>query len=214
MSNKVVMRILLRIILPHCFMTWLVQQRDRVYSNWIGASFGRCKGNIRIQYPAAIKGGEYIEVGDLFGSLPGLRIECWDQYCGISYSPKLIIGRNVSVNRSLHIGCCNLIVIGDDVLIGSNVCITDHQHGYVDDRDVDVAPSTRDLYSKGAVVIGDGVWIGENVVIMPNVTIGKGAIIGAGSIVTKNIPDYGVAVGCPARTIRKLKGVTRVDVAH
>jgi tetrahydrodipicolinate N-succinyltransferase len=57
--------------------------------------------------------------------------------------------------------------------------------------------------SKGEVVIGNAVWIGDSVIILPGVTVGNGAVIGAGSVVTKPIPAYAVAVGNPARVIRK-----------
>lgn len=54
------------------------------------------------------------------------------------------------------------------------------------------------------VVIGDDCWIGGNVSILPGVTIGNGCTIGAGSVVTKSIPAYSVAVGSPARVIKKV----------
>jgi virginiamycin A acetyltransferase len=57
--------------------------------------------------------------------------------------------------------------------------------------------------TKGAITIGNGVWIGDNVTILPGVEIGNGAVIGAGSIVTKNIPPYCIAVGNPAKVIKK-----------
>ena len=55
--------------------------------------------------------------------------------------------------------------------------------------------------SKGPIVINDGVWIGHDVTILSGVTIGKGAVIGAASVVSKNIPDYGIAVGNPIRVV-------------
>lgn len=58
-------------------------------------------------------------------------------------------------------------------------------------------------YAKG-VVIGDDCWIGGNATIMPGVTIGKGCTIGAGSVVTKDIPDFSVAVGAPAKVVKKV----------
>lgn len=55
--------------------------------------------------------------------------------------------------------------------------------------------------------IGDDCWIGGNVTIMPGVTIGKGCTIGAGSVVTKDIPDFSVALGSPARIVKKVAAV-------
>lgn len=54
------------------------------------------------------------------------------------------------------------------------------------------------------IVIGDGCWIGGGVIILPGVHIGKGSVIGAGSVVTHDIPDFHLAVGVPARIVRKV----------
>jgi virginiamycin A acetyltransferase len=59
------------------------------------------------------------------------------------------------------------------------------------------------VITKGIITIGNGVWIGDNVTILPGVQIGNGAVIGAGSIVTKSIPPYSIAVGNPAKVIKK-----------
>ena len=64
-----------------------------------------------------------------------------------------------------------------------------------------MAPTTRPLYSKGRVSIGKNVWIGDKATILPGVTIGDGVIVGANSVVTKDIPHYKIAIGCPAKII-------------
>jgi virginiamycin A acetyltransferase len=56
---------------------------------------------------------------------------------------------------------------------------------------------------KGSVIVGNGVWIGDNVIILSGVNIGDGAVLGAGCVVTKNIPPYSIAVGNPAKVIKK-----------
>jgi acetyltransferase-like isoleucine patch superfamily enzyme len=61
------------------------------------------------------------------------------------------------------------------------------------------------LYSKGPVVIGDDVWLGAGVIVLDGANIGTGAIVGAGSVVTKNLPNYAIAVGAPA-VIKKYRG--------
>lgn len=99
----------------------------------------------------------------MFYAGPGLRIECIDSYGLQKFSPKLIIGDNVSFNFRCHVGCINRIIIGNNVLIGSNVLITDHSHGYNDSSDINTPAKDRYLYSKGPVVIEDNVWLGENV---------------------------------------------------
>ena len=64
-------------------------------------------------------------------------------------------------------------------------------------------PPIKRFYSTAAVYIGDNVWIGEGVFVAPGVTIGKGCVIGAHSFVNKNIPDYCIAAGSPARIIKR-----------
>ena len=67
--------------------------------------------------------------------------------------------------------------------------------------DLQVEPSTRRLYSKGEVCIGDNVWIGDNVIILPDVKIGNGCVIGAGTVVTHSFSDMSIIVGNPAKKI-------------
>ena len=176
-------------------------------NKFISAEFSfktKTKHHVRLQSPIYIIGEEFIE-HQYFESGPGLRIECISKYHEYSYSPHLVIGSNVRFNFNCHIGCCNDILIGDNVLIGSNVLITDHCHGKNSLDDIDSAPEHRKLISKGPIIIEDNVWIGENVCIMPGTRIGKNSIIGALSVVTKDIPPYSVAVGTPAKVIKTLK---------
>ena len=56
--------------------------------------------------------------------------------------------------------------------------------------------------TRKSVKIGDDVWLGSSVKVMPGVKIGHGAVIGAGSVVTKDIPEYGIAVGAPAKVVK------------
>lgn len=165
----------------------------------------RCKGDADLRWPLYLIGGEFVTVGDKFRSEPGFRCECLDHYRGKQYSPQLIIGNYVSFGYYCHIGCVEKIYIGNYVLFGSNILITDHNHGRFIHKDKDVPWIYRDLYVKGSVHIEDNVWIGDNTIIMSGVTIGKGSVIGANSVVTHDIPSYSMAVGCPARIIKSLE---------
>ena len=115
------------------------------------------------------------------------------------------IGTNVQINDNVHIGAVESITIGDNVLIASKVFITDHNHGnYSGDKQDSPKsiPQERLIHSK-SVNIERNVWLGEFVAVLPGVTIGEGSIIGTMSVVNKSIPPYSIAVGSPARVIKK-----------
>lgn len=163
-----------------------------------------CIGEVHVNSPVFVKGGQYVTVGDSFFSNSGLRIECVDEYYGQRYSPNLVIGDHVSFGCRCHIGCVNRIEIGNHVLLGSNILIIDHSHGRFEIDSKDVPWEKRALYSKGPVVIEDNVWLGDNVSVLPGVTIGKGSVVGAGSVVTKDVPPYSLAAGNPAKVIKQI----------
>ena len=94
----------------------------------------------------------------------------------------------------------NGIVLCDNVLLGPNVSIYSATHNF----DNIYIPIKEQGYSSKKVVIKEGAWIGVNSVILPGVTIGKNCVIGANSVVTKDIPDYTVAVGSPAKVVKIL----------
>lgn len=110
------------------------------------------------------------------------------------------IGNDVSCQQRVRISAVESVCIGDDVLMASDVFITDNNHG-MNVSDSVSYQNQRTISSP--VTIGDGCWIGEKCIILPGVNIGKKSIIGAGSVVTKSIPDFSMAVGNPARVIKK-----------
>lgn len=96
---------------------------------------------------------------------------------------------------------CGLVTIGDRVMFGPYVSI------YAATHETEVQSRRDYIEFAREVTIGDDCWIGGNVVILPGVAIGKGCTIGAGSVVTKDIPDYSVAIGSPAKVVKKVKPV-------
>lgn len=96
----------------------------------------------------------------------------------------------------------NSLNMGEKVLLSPNVYITDCDHEYCN---LEVPVIDQGVVQRGQTVsIGDGSYIGINAVIVGNVKIGKHCVIGANSVVTKDVPDYCVAVGSPSRVIKKL----------
>ena len=114
-------------------------------------------------------------------------------------SVRLIIGDGTAIGHFAHIYATKLINIGKNVLIADKVYISDNLHGYVD---IYTPIKKQPILQKECVFIGDDSWIGENVCII-GASVGKHCVIGANSVVTKDIPDYCVAVGSPAKVIKK-----------
>ena len=109
----------------------------------------------------------------------------------------VIIGNKTIIG----IGCTIIgpVLIGDNVMLAQNIVISGLNHGY---EMIDIPPSEQKAITK-QIIIQDNVWIGANCVVTAGVNIGKHSIIGAGSIVTKSVPDYCVALGNPAKIIKK-----------
>ena len=135
--------------------------------------------------------------GDCF--MRGSEVESWNEY-GVPLHPQVILGDEV------RIGIRVILQIGDCLTIGSNTAlapecfITTINHGMMPDEKSNYL--SQPLETK-PVTIGRNCWIGARVIILPGVTIGNFSIIGAGSVVTKDIPEYSIAVGNPAHVIKK-----------
>lgn len=116
---------------------------------------------------------------------------------------KFAKGSNISIGNRSGIGEGSFlqdvgeILIGDNVLMGDRCMIFTSNHAIQKDKLIIDQPSIT-----GKVIIEDDVWIGAGVIILSNVTIKKGAVIGAGSVVTKNVEQYEVVAGVPAKNIK------------
>lgn len=160
---------------------------------------------------AYLRGLAHIRCGTNFRAGVCLRLEALTKHNESVFKPQIIIGNDVSVSDHVHIGATNRVEIGNGVLLGSRVFISDHNHGCYTGKfqsSPATPPQHRPVTVGKAIVIQDNVWIGEQVCILPGVSIGAGAVIGAGSVVTKDVPAGCIAVGNPARVIR------RYDSAH
>lgn len=151
-----------------------------------------------------LKGEKYISVGDGTFIDSGVQLTAWDSHNGLRFTPSITIGNHCAIRNNAHITAINSITIGDDLLTGTNVLITDNSHGMTTREHMCLPFNERPMVSKGPVVIGSKVWLGNNVCVMSGVTIGDGVIIGANSVVTHDVPAYSVAVGIPAKVIKQL----------
>jgi acetyltransferase-like isoleucine patch superfamily enzyme len=93
------------------------------------------------------------------------------------------------------------ITIGDDVYLGTLVQLLAVNHVFSDPN----RPISHQGITAQGISIADGAWIGSGAIVLDGVTIGRNAVIGAGAVVTKDVPDYCVAVGNPARVVRDLR---------
>jgi len=159
-----------------------------------------------IDSSANLRGLKCIKIGRNFHAGKNLWLDAVTFYRGQCFNPKIIIGNNVGVQDFVHIGATNYVEIGDNVLFASKVYVSDHNHGiyYGEDQSSPIEPPfIRKLTANQEVIIGENVWVGDAVTILPGVHIGKGSIIGANSVVTRDISEFSIAVGVPARVIKK-----------
>jgi acetyltransferase-like isoleucine patch superfamily enzyme len=174
--------------------------------------FGSQPKNLTIQRPRTIVNAERIFLGDdvwlganclliaitRYPTAPMRHPE--KEWFHQKFDSKIVIGSRVSATAGLQVAAMDNITIEDDVLFASNVNITDALHGY---ERADIPFKYQKMFRIAPIVVKQGCWIGQNVVILPGVTIGEQTIIGANSVVTKSLPDRCIAVGAPARVIKR-----------
>ena len=103
----------------------------------------------------------------------------------------------------IHCTVIGPVCIGHHVNLAQGITVTALNHNFADtNRRID-----EQGISTKPVVIGDDVWIGANAVILPGVTIGRHVVVAAGAVVTKDVPDYCVVAGIPAKVVKKLEEV-------
>ncbi len=117
----------------------------------------------------------------------------------------LLIGDGTYIGRFSHIYATSKIEIGKKVLMADKVYLSDNLHSY---QNIEMAVIDQPIRQTNPVVIGDGAWLGENVCVI-GASVGKNSVIGSNSVVTKNIPDYCVAVGSPAVIIKRYNFETK-----
>lgn len=159
-----------------------------------------------------LRGISHIKMGNNFTAGKSLWLEAVTWHNGHTYTPQIIIKNNVAVNDYVHIAATNYVEIGNHVLMGSKIYISDHNHGmYGGEKQAtpEEPPNLRYVTNHQKVIIEDNVWIGEMVAILPGVTVGRGSIIGALSVITKDIPPYSIAVGNPAKVIKQFNHATQ-----
>lgn len=166
------------------------------YGKILSPFFRKAGKNLLINSPLKIDGLKKISLGD------NVRIGYKSWISGSVIDEKsghLQIGSGCAIGNFNHIFAVNSIKIGDNVLTADKVYISDNLHEY---KDIHTPIIRQGIRKTKEVKIGDGTWIGENVCII-GVTIGKNCVVGANSVVTKDVPDYSIVAGIPAKIIKK-----------
>jgi acetyltransferase-like isoleucine patch superfamily enzyme len=189
----------------------LVRSADDEVSRLTLPRFANEPSNLRIESPRRIVNPGFITIGDDVSLGPGCLLNAIRRYPGAfmagapdverqQFTPRISIGNRVSATGYLTVGAVQSVTIEDDALLASHIFIADNLHGM---GRTDVPYKYQPLDRIAPVVIGRGSWIGEHVVVLPGVTIGEFAVVGANSVITQDVPARSVAVGAPARVIRR-----------
>lgn len=159
------------------------------------------EGSIICYPPNTLMNVQYIRIGAATMIGPQIALSAGmvpGQQCitdtVVSIGDRCLIGRGSGIVGHLS------IEIGDDVWTGHHVYITDQNHGFDDPT----LPIAQQMQPERPVRIGSGSWIGHGSVILPGATIGRNVVIGANSVVSGKIPDHSVAVGAPARVVKRI----------
>jgi acetyltransferase-like isoleucine patch superfamily enzyme len=186
-------------LLPFIKCLWAANRRSTSSIYWI--FFKILKGS----YFGDIGRGTQFFGRVRFGSVEGnilLGCNCWighDVFFSASRGAYIRLNEHCSLNTGCHIVAVNGIEIGSGTRIGEYCSIRDQNHNFDD--------PAHPIYDQGfngqRIIIGKDVWLGRGVFVGPGVVIGDGCVIGANSVVVRDMPPYSVAVGSPARVIRK-----------
>lgn len=169
---------------------------SRIFTTCIRHRFGQWgEGSVIRLYPYNIAGEKNIYVGRNTTFDHDVQLTAWGQ-------GRIEIADNCIFRAHAHISACHSVRIGEGLLTGTNVLISDNSHGDTIIDHMNMPPIQRPIVSHGEITIGKNVWIGNNACILSGVNIGDGAIIAANAVVTHNVPAYSLVGGVPAKIIK------------
>jgi acetyltransferase-like isoleucine patch superfamily enzyme len=185
------------------FREWFSTQLTRVHSRLIARCFKKWSPG-RIHPSALITNPRYMSLlGVSIGRGVWLYAITGDT-AGNTYTPDLVIGKGTQIGDYCHITCAKRVEIGEGVLMTQGVFVSDSNHVYGD--------ITKPILAQGLTVkpvsIGAGSWLGNHAVVV-GCSIGKNCVVGANSVVTRDVPDYCVVAGAPAKIIKRFDEATR-----
>lgn len=152
-----------------------------------------------------VRGAKFIRFGRSCYAHGHLWLEAVSYYRGQQFKPEILLGENVAFSEGVHLSCIDRVTVGDDVLFGSHVYVSDHNHGSyrgATQSHPEHPPAQRPLGGGGPVYIEEQVWVGDNAVIVGPARIGRGAIIAANAVVRGDVARYTMVGGIPAKPLR------------
>lgn len=192
------------LLLPYSLIKKVSHFLDIIYSVWLSFFLGQLGEKSLVKRGCVLQGGgnKNIVIGN--NSVIGRHcvLGCWKSYKGQNFAPVIIIGNNCNIGDYNHISSIKSIKIGDGLLTGRFVLISDNSHGKFSLDEAYILPQDRKLVSKDEIVIGNNVWIGDKAAILSGVHIGDNVIVAANAVVTHDIPSNTMVGGVPARIIR------------
>lgn len=171
---------------------WVLVKTQLVYR----VLFNRIGHKSRIYPPLRLNSVNNISLGSNVTILKGVWLLTHQEGAKL---PKMRIKSGVVIGHFNHITCVDSVIIEENVITADRVYISDNFHRY---EDINKPIKLQPIASKGPVTIGSGSWLGENVSVI-SASVGKHCVIGANSVVTKDIPDYSIAVGAPAKVVKR-----------
>lgn len=173
--------------------------RTRLYTILLSSQFSEFGAGSRVMPPFRFSGLRQISLGT------GVMIhrDCWIHVLDGQVddgTSKIIIKSHSHIGMGATISAARQVVIGEHVLLARNIYISDHAHAF---ENIGVPIDQQGIAGIAPVTIGRHSWLGQNVVVLPGVTIGEHCVIGANSVVKSSIPDFSVAVGAPARVVKR-----------
>ena len=155
-----------------------------------------------------VRNAEFINIGKAFiRPFTFLYAITGDNTGENKFKPYIEIQDGCDIGRFCHITCTNKVIIERNVLFGEGIFIADNIHGY---EDINTPIKDQTQISSGPLIIGEGTWIGNGAIVIGKVKVGKNCVIGANTFLNKDVPDYSVVAGVPARIIKKYEKVKKM----
>jgi acetyltransferase-like isoleucine patch superfamily enzyme len=179
---------------------WRTQRRarSRAFSALVSGGFASFGRNTVLETPVRLSGeGRIALAGDVYVG-PGSWLQTVPHNGARTVA--LVVGDGAQMSGGCVISAAASVTVGRNALLARNVYVSDHNHTF--------GSRSRPVVEQGIteprpIRIGDGAWLGENVIVGPGVSIGRGAVVGANAVVLEDVPDLAVAVGVPARVVRR-----------